>query len=544
MLLPAAETFSLLAQPYGMTYAQAEFTAQWRNVLFNQFHDLLAGAGVAANYENSQRLYREATETAKAALDKSMTRIETAINSQAKNKEAMPVVVYNALSWPRTDAVEVEVTVPYKPQTAKSKEQKEKPKTKKGKKQQETAGREVKPAPYFQDANGKSLFAQILQQDSTAQGMHYRLLFLPEEVPAFGYKVYWLEWRAEEPNLSARARVDIDSLTLSNSYYSAQIDPVHGGLVHLVDSQQNREWMADKSCGLKILGEKGGERSALHLAYDGTWDWLKLAAAPIVLETGPLRARLLTKYEYGNSHIEQEYLIYATLPRVEMRYRVNWHERNKTLKAVYPFQLFDGRSTCEIPFAAMERSANGEEMLMQKWLDLSNEQYGVTIVNDSKYGVDVQDGVVSVTALRAPDSPDSKADEGEHHFALAIMPHSGDWRSSGAVQNGHAFNLPLIARVIQQQSGALPPTYSFFNVEPTRVMVSALKKAEDGEAWILRLYESTGKPATATVSLPFSAKTVSEVNLIEWEEKPLALSGQRLVLNLGAWEVKTVKISQ
>jgi len=542
MLLPAAEAFSLLAQPYGMVYAQTEFTTQWRNVLFNQHRDLLGGAGVAANYENSQRLYREAIETAKAALDKSMTRIETVINSQSKDKDEIPVVVYNALNWPRTDAIEVDVTVPYKQQTAKSKEQKAKARSHKGKKKRE-AEREIKWTPFFRDASGKKLLVQIQQQDSTAQGMHYRLLFLPEEVPAFGYKVYWLEWSTEEPNLSVRARVDIDSLTLSNSYYSVQIDPVRGGLAHLVDSQQNREWIADKSSGLKILGEKGGDKSALNIAYDGTWDWLKLAEPPIVLETGPLRARLLTKYEYGNSHIEQEYSIYATLPRVEMRYRMNWHERNKTLKAVYPFQLFDGRVTSEIPFAAMERPSNGEEMLMQKWLDLSNEQFGVTVVNDSKYGVDVQDGVVRVTALRSPDSPDPKADEGEHHFALAIMPHNGDWRSSGAVQNGHAFNLPLVARVIQQQDGKLPALHSFFNVEPARVMVSALKKSEDGDGWILRLYESTGKPATATISLPFAAKTVSEVNLIEWEEKPLAFSGQKLVVNLGAWEVKTVKIS-
>jgi alpha-mannosidase len=541
MLLPAAEAFSLLAQPSGMASAQAEFTAQWRNVLFNQFRDLLGGAGVATNYENSQRLYREATETAKAALDKSMTRIETAINSQSKDKDEMPVVVYNALSWPRTDAVEVELTVPYKQQTAKSKEQKAK--ASKGKKKKE-AEREIKWTPYFRDAGGKKLLVQIQQQDSTTQGMHYRLLFLPEEVPAYGYKVYWLEWSTEEPNLDVRARVDIDSQTLSNSYYSVQIDPVRGGLAHVVDSQQNREWIADKPSGLKILGEKGGERSALQLAYDGTWDWLKLAEPPIVLETGPLRARVLTKYESDNSQFEQEYLIYATLPRVEMRYRVNWRERNKTLKLVYPFQLFDGRVTSEIPFAAIERSANGEEMLMQKWLDLSNEQHGVTVVNDSKYGVDVQDGVIRVTALRAPDSPDPKADEGEHHFALAITPHNGDWRSSGAAQNGHAFNLPLVARVIQQQSGALPPTHSFLSVEPARVMVSALKKSEDGEAWILRLYESTGKPATATISLPFAAKTVSEVNLIEWEEKPLALSGQKLVVSLGAWEVKTIRIGQ
>jgi len=540
MLLPAAEAFSLFAQPYGGTYAQAEFTAQWRNVLFNQSHAFMNGMGVAANYEYAQRSYREVIETAKAALDKAMTRIETAINSQSPNKTEIPVVVYNALSWPRTDAVEIEV----KQQTAKSKEQKAKPKSPKGKKEEETVEREVKATPYFRDANGKKLLAQILRQDSTAQGMRYQMLFLPEEVPAFGYKTYWLEWRNDAPKLAARARIDVDSLTMSNSFFSLKIDPARGGLAHLVDYQRNREWIANKPSGLQILGEKGGENSALDFNYAGMNDRLKLIEPPIVLETGPLRARLLTKYKYGDSEIAQEYLVYATLPRVEMRYQANWHERNKTLKVVYPFQLFDGKLMTEIPLAAIERPMNGAEVLMQKWLDLSNEQYGVTIANDSKYGADVQDGVVRVTALRAPDSPDAKADEGEQHFALAINTHNGDWKSGGAAQTGYNFNLPLLARVVQQQNGALPPVHSFFNVEPSRVIVSALKKSEDNDDWILRIYESTGQPAAVTITLPFAAKLVSEVNLIEWNAKPLPLTGQKVTVSLNAWEVKTVKIGR
>jgi alpha-mannosidase len=548
MLLPAAEAFSLFAQPYGGTYTQAEFTAQWRNVLFNQSHAFMNGMGVAANYEYAQRSYREVIETAKAALDQAMTRIETAINSQSPNTAETPVVVYNALGWPRTDAVEIEI----EQQTAKStawravgaKEQTAKLKSPKGKKEEETVEREVKATPYFRDANGKKLLAQILRQDSTAQGMRYQMLFLPEEVPAFGYKTYWLEWRNEAPKLAARARIDVDSLTMSNSFYSLKIDPERGGLTNWVDYQRNREWIANKPSGLQILGEKGGENSALNFNYDGTSDRLKLIEPPIVLETGPLRARLLTKYKYGNSEIAQEYLVYAMLPRVEMRYRANWAERNKTLKVVYPFQLFDGKLMTEIPFAALERPMNGAEVLMQKWLDLSNEQYGVTIANDSKYGADVQDGVVRVTALRAPDSPDAKADEGEHHFALAINTHNGDWKNGGAAQTGHNFNLPLMARVVQQQNGALPPKHSFVNVEPPRVIVSALKKSEDDADWILRIYESAGQPATATITLPFAAKLVREVDLIEWNAKPLPLTGQKVTVNLGAWEVKTVKISQ
>ena len=539
MLLPAAEAFALFAQPYGGTYAQAEFAAQWRNVLFNQTHAYLNGMGVAANYEYTQRSYRNVIETAKAALDKAMTRIETAINSQSPNKTEIPVIVYNALGWPRTDAVEIEVTVPYEPQQTKSKKQKAKGKT--GEEQNQG---DVKPAPYFREVTGKKLLAQILQQDSTAQGMRYQMLFLPEEVPAFGYKTYWLEWRNEAPNLTARARIDVDSLTMSNSLYSLKIDPERGGLTHWVDYQSNREWMDNKPSGLQILGEKGGEQSALNINYDGSSDRLKLSEPPIVLETGPLRARLLTKYSYGNSQFAQEYIVYATLARVEMRYKINWHERNKTLKVVYPFHLFDGNVMTEIPFAALERPANGAELLTQKWLDLSNDKLGVTIANDAKHGAAVEDGVVRITALRAPDSPDAKADEGEHHFALALNTHNGDWKTGGAVQSGYNLNSPLMARVVQQQNGALPPTHSFFNVEPARVVVSALKKAEDDENWTLRIYESTGQPATATITLPFAARLVSEVNLIEWNAKPLPLTGQKVTVNLGAWEVKTLKISQ
>jgi alpha-mannosidase len=172
VLLPVAEAFSLFAKPYGMNYAQAEFTEQWRNVLLNQSHDVMNGLGVATNYEHSQRLYRDAVETAKAALDKSMTRIETAINSLSPNQDEIPVAVYNALNWPRTDAVEVEAIVPYEQLTAgskalnaKSAAQKAKSKSPKGKPQEQPDEAEVKLVPYFRDADGKDLFAQILQQD-------------------------------------------------------------------------------------------------------------------------------------------------------------------------------------------------------------------------------------------------------------------------------------------------------------------------------------------------------------------------------------------
>ncbi|MDZ7268109.1 MAG: glycosyl hydrolase-related protein [candidate division KSB1 bacterium] len=531
MALPAAEAFALIARSYGFTYPQGEFTQQWRNVLFNQSQSILAGATSSGVSEDALRSYREATETAKAALDKAMTRIETAINTKSANGSEKALVVYNPLNWPRTDVVEVDVTVPPPPP--------EKPvvtKTKRGKKAATADSTQMKtPLPYFREAAGARLPAQILLRDSTAEGIHYKLLFLPENVPALGYKVYWLEWLKQEVEIPGRARIDLPSLAMNNGFFTVRLDSATGGLLRLVDSRQNREWMAAAG-GLEMLGERNTPQSALELEYDGRREIVRMSARPEIIEAGPLRARLRTYLSHGNTTLRQDYVIYANLPRLELQYTGRWQEQDKVLKVGFPFYVPDSRAMFEIPFGAMARAMNGEEVPMQKWLDLSNEQFGVTVVNDGKYSVDVKDGFVRVTALRGA----TPLDQGEQQFNLAILPHEGDWKQ--AIQAGYGFNQPLIARLVEQHAGTLPPAFSFVSIEPRNVVLSALKKAEDDDSWIIRLFESTGTAVNASITLPFSATAVSEVNLIEWEDKPLPLSGPRLTVTLAPWEVKTLKV--
>jgi len=531
MALPAAEAFALIARQYGFVYPQAELTQQWRSVLFNQSQSIFAGATTSGVSEDALRTYREATETAKAALDKAMTRIETAINTKSANSSEKALVVYNSLNWPRTDVVEVEVTVPPPPPA--------KPvatKPKRGKKAvtvDTTQG--LIPLPYFREASGARLPAQILLRDSTAEGIHYKLLFFPENVPALGYKVYWLEWLKQEAEVPGRARIDLPALAMNNGFFTVRLDSASGGLLRLVDSRQNREWMAAAG-GLEMLGERNTPQTALEFDYDGRREIVRMSARPEIIEAGPLRARLRTYLTYGNTTLRQEYVIYANLPRLELQYTGRWQEQDRVLKIGFPFYVPDSRAQFEIPFGAMARPMNGEEVPMQKWLDLSNEQFGVTVVNDGKYSADVKDGFVRITALRSATS----LDQGEQQFNLAIVPHEGDWKQ--AIQAGYGFNQPLIARFVEQHAGALPATHSFVSVEPRNVVLSALKKAEDDDSWIVRLFESTGTAVNASITLPFSATAVTEVNLIEWEDKPLPLSGQRLTVTLAPWEVKTLKV--
>jgi alpha-mannosidase len=179
---------------------------------------------------------------------------------------------------------------------------------------------------------------------------------------------------------------------------------------------------------------------------------------------------------------------------------------------------------------------------LQKWLDLSNDQFGVTVANEGVHAVEIQNAKLTFLPLRSPVTPNPKTDAGEHKFALALLPHKGEWKQAHAMRAGYDFNQPLLARVLQQHTGLLPAQYSFFSIEPATVMLSTLKKSEDDDSWVVRVYETTGTPVTATLSLPFAATAVSEVSIVEWEEKPTPLAGAKISVNLNAWEVKTLKI--
>ncbi len=534
MILPVAEAFALFAQAYGFTYPHAQFTMQWRNLLTSQMQSLLAGAAHAELYREAQRYQREATETAKAALDQAMTHIEAAINTKAQAEQETPVVIYNPSAWPRTDYVEVEMTVKPQPPAPK----KARPAKKSAKAEPE---QEVKPVPYFRDAANARVPVQILMHDSTAEGVHYRFLFLPENVPALGYKVYWLQWDKPE-ELQHRVRVDAsDNFAMSNRDFSILINANSGALERLVDNYFNREWMASQTGGLEVWGEKSG--AALALAYDGTIDTLQAAGKPEILEAGPLRGRIRTRFQYRNSEITQEYVMYATLPRIETHYDLNWTEPNKAVKLVLPFNIPNQRAGVEIPYGVVEPAAHGEASLMHKWCDLSNEQFGLTLANAGSYSIEVQEATLRANLVRSG-SNHNAGEEKPYHLAFALLPHKGDWKQAQSDRMSYDFNQPLMARVTKQHAGSLPLQQSFVSVEPAGVMLSALKKSEEDASWIIRLQENHGANTTATITLPFAAASVSEVNLLEWEEKPTAHTGARLAISLKPWEVKTLKVKK
>jgi alpha-mannosidase len=210
------------------------------------------------------------------------------------------------------------------------------------------------------------------------------------------------------------------------------------------------------------------------------------------------------------------------------------------------------RATYEIQFGSLERPTHRNtswdaakfEVPAHKWADLSEPGYGVSLLNDCKYGHDIHGNTMRLTLLRAPTEPDPQADRGHHEFAYAVMPHAGSHVDAETVRRGYEFNVPLAATMPKAAKGGLPKTCSFFWVDSAAVVLDTVKKAEDGDALILRFYEAHGGRVTARLVTPLPVKSAVECDLLERKTlgKPVKPKDCSLNLKFAPFEIKTLKL--
>ena len=259
----------------------------------------------------------------------------------------------------------------------------------------------------------------------------------------------------------------------------------------------------------------------------------------------------------GRHSLLQDFTVYAALDRIDVEVTVDWREQFKALKLRFPVNLDSVRATCEIPYGSIEREADGAEQPGQGWIDISGiapesgETYGLSILNDGKYGLDVRDGEVGLTVLRSPiyahhapfvpqpDESYSFVDQGIQRFTYALLPHTGGWEAAGTVRHAAEINQRPVVLIESYHEGPLPEKDSYLSVEPHNVILEVLKQAEDDDDLIVRCRETCKKATRATIYLsgwsreietdfaPCEIKTfrvptdenlpVVETNLLEWE---------------------------
>ena len=252
---------------------------------------------------------------------------------------------------------------------------------------------------------------------------------------------------------------------------------------------------------------------------------------------------------FNLSTITQDIILRSDARRVDFATHVDWRETERMLKAAFHPDVLASKATYEIQFGAIERPTHWNtsydrarfEVCGHKWADLSEGGYGVSLLNDCKYGYDIKDNVMRLTLLRAPNYPDPVGDKGEHDFVYSIYPHFGDWRVGDTVREAYQLNAPLAAGTGSGAAAKLAP-FGFVASSRPDVIVDTLKGAEDGDGLILRVYESQGARGDAEVDFGFALASAAECNLMEDYEHDVPVEGGRLRFYIKPYEIKTFRL--
>jgi len=269
-----------------------------------------------------------------------------------------------------------------------------------------------------------------------------------------------------------------------------------------------------------------------------------------VVEDGPVRAVLRITRPFMNSTISQDITLYSEIDRIDVKNNVDWKDSNLLLKADFPFNVNSTKATFDIQFGNLERSTTKNtswdfsqfEVCAHRWADLSEEGYGLAILNDCKYGYDVKNGHIRLTMLKAPVYPYRDADKEIHTFTYSIYPHANGWRSAGVADQAESLNCPLYARITNNQNGKLDNSYSLVKINVPNVKIGAVKRSEDEKYLVLRLNEFFNKTTKATLTFDSDIELACESNLLEEGEEPLTFAENTLVLELRPYDIRTLKI--
>ena len=522
-----AEKFASLASLYGRPYPHDGMELTWKNLLFDHFHDIMPGSGIAVNYLDAKRNLENVDRAANDVTMGSLREIAAHVNTQG---EGVPVLIFNSLSWPRTEVAEVEAQLPA-------------------------------PAQQIEvvDSSGRPAESQLLSLDAETHRARFLLL---SSTPSLGYKTYFVRAATAAP--AVRSMLKASSDMLENEFLRVSIDRQTGCMTSLFDKRSGTEALAPaetdtrgsktSACGnlLQTFVDKPKQWDAWNIDADFEkqhWD-LDKADEVKLLESGPLRAVIQVKNHFQNSTFVQDITLYAGVPQVNVKTMVEWHEKHILLKVAFPLSAHSDKATFEIPFGSVERPTTRNtpaelaqfEVPAQRWADVSDSKHGFSLLNDCKYGYDAKGNVLRLSLLRSPEWPDPHADEGHHEFTYSLYPHGGSWKDALTIRRGYELNYKLISMPFEKHQGSLAPEHSFVQAQPDNVIVTALKKAEDENALVVRFYEWAGKDGEVTIQLPPDAESAAETDLMERPIGKLSVHKGGVSLYTKPYEIKTIKV--
>ncbi|NLG26620.1 MAG: hypothetical protein GX557_01830 [Chloroflexi bacterium] len=542
-LLTTAEKLAALGEWLGRPADQQALWRAWEPVLFNQTHDLASGVMTDSVYHDSLQSYAFSRRLVEEQVGASARAIAEQVDTQG---EGIPVVVWNTLSWPRTDVVSVEIGL-----------------TRPGTKSVAVT-----------DADGRPVPCQLEDETVDADGglLRARVTFVACDVPALGHAVYHVHPTAA-PAASAASDAEGDLTVLANEHYRLTVDRRTGALTSLI--VRKGAWEALGGEGNVVTRQADhGDFWELYQSLDGASRIAMTRQQPVPAageaafsneapgEAGPvLRGAVFSEVEVAHpfgaaGEIRTRVRVYAGVERVEFRTTLVNQVKFVRYQVLFPTSITGGRCVQEIPFGASERPL-GIEFPAQNWSDYSGGERGVSLLNRGLPGNVVSGDTLMLSLLRSTCivaygfgggyEPGMSSDTGfeldvPRTFDYALVPHQGDWAAGQVYRRGLEFNNPLIAQTVDAHAGNLPARWGWLEVSAPNLVISAVKPGREGRV-VVRLYEAAGEQTVgARLRLHSGVVAAQEANLLEDPGQTLPCEADVVTFDMRPWEIKTIDL--
>lgn len=363
--------------------------------------------------------------------------------------------------------------------------------------------------------------------------------YIADKIPAHGYKVI---------NTPVEAKgIKAENKTIENDVIKVTFDD-NFEIVSVFDKTENREVIQSGTSAnrLEVYEDYPRDFDAWEITNyykDKMWS-IKDVDSVEYLNNG-----IRIKRKYQKSTFVQDIILHEGSKRIDFVTEIDWHEDHVLLKTAFPVNVNSSRATYDIQFGNIERPTHYNtswdeakfEVCGHKWADLSEGDYGVSLMNDCKYGYGIHENVITLSLLKAATYPSPVADRGHHTFTYSLYPHTGGFAEGNVVPESYVLNMPLEASFIESTNGNMPERFSLASANSNHVALETIKKAEDDDSVILRLFEFENRKGEVELELGFDFKEIYLCDLMENNIEKLSHDGNKVKINVSNFEIVTLK---
>lgn len=485
---------SLFASNF-LKYPSSQINEGWKIILRNQFHDIIPGTSIREVYEDSTLEYQEAEELAHTLYSSSLNSLVV--------EEENTFTVLNSSSWEKAGLVSIT-----------------------SEKGMETGE--------WKNAKGEKLSA-------SQEGENW--LVQVNLIPSTGMDI--IHFEPSDVLDDTHAPFELLPSGVLTPFYEIKWND-QGQLTRIYDRLAKREILAQGAKGniLQVFEDKPMNFDAwdIDIYYQEKMREITDLKRVKVTEVNQLRMAVEFEWSYMESTVKQSMFLYALSPRIDFFTDIYWYEQNQLVKAAFPVAVRATEATYDIQFGNLKRPTHWNtswdmarfETVGHQWADLSERGYGVSILNDCKYGHDIKENVIRLTLLRSSTDPDYLQDQGHHQFTYSLLPHQGDWVEGNTVQEAWDLNNPLTV----SKGRAIKSAFSLFRISEDHIMIDAIKKAEDRNKILLRIHEFTGRRGSIEIRSDLAISSWQECDLMERPIGSLVSMGS-IQFEINPYEIKT-----